>query len=112
MIVDGQLQGGAAQGIGEAICEAVVYGEDGRILTTSLMDYLVPTAGEVPWFHVEHLETPQPDSAWGVKGVGEGGTVGSPGAVANAVTDAVGEELNELPLSPERVLVAASLADG
>jgi aerobic carbon-monoxide dehydrogenase large subunit len=108
MIVDGQVQGGAAQGIGESVYEAIVYGEDGQILTTSLMDYLVPTAGEVPWFRVEHLETPQPDSAWGVKGVGEGGTVGSPGAVANAVTDAVGAELNELPLSPELVRAAAA----
>jgi carbon-monoxide dehydrogenase large subunit len=108
MIIDGQVQGGAAQGIGESVYEEIVYSEDGQILTTSLMDYLVPTAGEVPWFHLEHLETPQPDSAWGVKGVGEGGTVGSPGAVANAVTDAVGAELNELPLSPERVRAAAA----
>jgi aerobic carbon-monoxide dehydrogenase large subunit len=107
MIVDGQVQGGAAQGIGESLYEAVVYGEDGQILTTSLMDYLVPTAGEVPWFCVEHLQTPQPDSAWGVKGVGEGGTVGSPGAIANAVADAVGADLNELPLSPELVRAAA-----
>ncbi len=108
MIVEGQLHGAVAQGIGESLYEAVVYGEDGQILTTSLLDYLAPTAGEVPSFQVEHLETPQPDSAWGVKGVGEGGTVGSPGAIANAVSDAVGVELNELPLTPELVRAAAA----
>lgn len=85
-----------------------MYGEDGQILIMSLLDYLMPTAGEVPPFDVQHLETPQPDSAWGVKGVGESGTIGSPGAVANAVADAVGVELNELPLSPERVRAAAA----
>jgi carbon-monoxide dehydrogenase large subunit len=107
MIIDGQVHGGVAQGIGESLYEAVVYGEDGQILTTSLMDYLAPTAGEVPSLRIAHLETPQPDSAWGVKGVGEGGTVGSPGAIANAVSDAVRVELNELPLSPELVRAAA-----
>jgi carbon-monoxide dehydrogenase large subunit len=108
MIIDGQLHGAVAQGIGESLYEAVVYGEDGQILTTSLMDYLAPTASEVPSFRIAHLETPQPDSAWGVKGVGEGGTVGSPGAIANAVSNAVGVELNELPLSPELVRAAVA----
>src|SRR5207245_9951199 len=94
--------------VAEAVLEALVYDEEGQLQTASLMDYLVPTAAEVPALTVDHLETPSPTSANGVKGVGEGGTVGAPAAVAGAVSDALGVELNELPLRPERIREAAN----
>jgi carbon-monoxide dehydrogenase large subunit len=72
------------------------------------MDYLVPTAAEIPPLEVSHMQIPAPDSLHGVKGVGEGGTLAPPGAVANAVSDALGVEFNELPLTPERVRSALS----
>jgi carbon-monoxide dehydrogenase large subunit len=106
-IVEGQIQGATAQGIAEALYEQIVYDSDCQLQTVSFMDYLLPTAGELPDLEIEHLETPSPTNVWGFKGVGEGGTVGAPGAVANAVCDALGVELNELPLSPELVCAAA-----
>ncbi|HKP18750.1 MAG TPA: xanthine dehydrogenase family protein molybdopterin-binding subunit [Gaiellaceae bacterium] len=109
-VVEGQIHGATAQGIAEALYEQIVYDDEAQMQTASFMDYLVPTAGELPTLEIEHLETPSPTSAGGVKGVGEGGTVGAPGAVANAVCDAVGLELNELPITPERV--RAALAAG
>jgi carbon-monoxide dehydrogenase large subunit len=107
LIVEGQTHGAAAQGIGGALVESLVYGEDGQLLTASLMDYLLPTALDVPELYVTHLEIPAPESPLGVKGVGEGGTLSPSGAIANAVVDALGVELNELPLTPERVRDAA-----
>jgi carbon-monoxide dehydrogenase large subunit len=107
-IVDGQIHGATAQGIAEALYERMSYDEDGQVQTASFMDYLVPTAAEIPPIAVTHLETPSPTSAWGLKGVGEGGTVGAPGAVANAVGNALGVELNELPLAPEVICAAAA----
>jgi aerobic carbon-monoxide dehydrogenase large subunit len=106
-IVDGQAHGAIAQGVGGALHEALVYDADGQLLTASLMDYLVPTAMEMPAVELEHLEIPSPDSANGAKGVGEGGTLGPPAAIANAVSDALGAEMNELPLMPELVRSAA-----
>jgi aerobic carbon-monoxide dehydrogenase large subunit len=88
----------------------MVYDDDGQPLTASLMDYLVPTAAELPPLEVHHLTIPAPGSPNGAKGVGEGGTLGPPGAIANAVSDALGVELNELPLTPERVAAAARSA--
>ena len=102
-IVEGQIQGATAQGIAEALYERIDYDEEGQLRTASFMDYLLPTAAEVPDLRIEHLETPSPDNVWGVKGVGEGGTVGAPAAVANAVSDALGTEFNELPISPESI---------
>jgi carbon-monoxide dehydrogenase large subunit len=110
LIVEGQTHGATAQGIGGTLYEAVSYDADGNLVNASLMDYLVPTAAEVPRFEVRHLETPSPDSPYGVKGAGEGGTLAPPGAIANAVSDALGVELNELPLSPEHVRAAAARA--
>jgi carbon-monoxide dehydrogenase large subunit len=107
MIVEGQIQGATAQGIGEALYEAIAYDGEGQLQNATLMDYLLPTAAEVPAFILGHLELPSPTTAGGVKGVGEGGTVGAPTAVANAVCNALGVELNELPLSPERLREAA-----
>ncbi len=105
MIVDGQVHGGVAQGIGAALYEEVVYNEDGQILTASLVDYVVPAASEVPHMRVVHLETPAP-TLGGFRGMGEGGTIGAPAAIANAISDALsplGIEIHELPVTPERL---------
>ncbi len=111
LVVEGQIHGATAQGIAEALLEQIVYDEEGQLQTASLMDYLVPTASEVPAMMLEHLEIPSPTTTGGVKGVGEGGTVGAPAAVASALSDAVGVQLLELPVSPE-VLREAALARG
>ena len=103
-IVDGQIHGAVAQGIGEALLEAVVHGDDGQLLTATLMDYALPRADDVPAFEVGHLETPSPLTPGGVKGMGEGGTIGAPAAIANAVADAVrglGIRITTLPIRPE-----------
>jgi carbon-monoxide dehydrogenase large subunit len=106
LIVDGQVRGGVAQGIGAALYEEVVYDDQGQITTASLVDYLVPTACEIPPMQVVHLESESPTTLGGFRGMGEGGTIGSPAAVANAVSDALsplGIEINELPVTPERL---------
>jgi carbon-monoxide dehydrogenase large subunit len=117
LIVDGQVHGGVAQGIGAALYEEVVYDDQGQINTASLVDYLVPTACEVPPMHVVHLESESPTTLGGFRGMGEGGTIGSMAAVANAVSDALsplGIEINELPVTPERLfrLIEAVQARG
>jgi aerobic carbon-monoxide dehydrogenase large subunit len=106
-IVDGQAHGAVAQGIGGALHESLVYDAEGQLLTGSLMDYLVPTATDLPPVELHHLEIPSPDSPNGAKGVGEGGTLGPPAAIASAVSHALGVEMNELPLTPEVVRTAA-----
>ena len=106
MIVDGQVQGGVAQGIGGALLEHLVYDENGTLVTTSLMDYLLPTAVEVPAIEVLHLESPSPLVPGGFKGMGEGGAVNAPAAVLGAVNDALaplGIVANHTPLTPEWV---------
>jgi carbon-monoxide dehydrogenase large subunit len=108
LIVEGQTHGATAQGIGGTLYEEIAYDEDGNLVNASLMDYLVLTASEMPELDVRHLETPSPDSPHGVKGAGEGGTLAPPAAIANAVANALGAELNELPLTPERVRAAAA----
>jgi aerobic carbon-monoxide dehydrogenase large subunit len=110
LIVEGQVHGATAQGIAGSLLEEIVYDEDGQLLTASLMDYLVPTASELPTFVVDHLAIPAPNSPIGAKGVGEGGTLGPPGALANAVSDALGCECNALPLRPEALRAAATNA--
>jgi carbon-monoxide dehydrogenase large subunit len=110
LVVAGQVHGATAQGIAEAVYESVVYDGDGQPQNASLMDFLVPTAAELPWFSLDHLESPAPTTVHGVKGVGEGGTIGAAGAVVNAVCDAVGAQLNEIPLRPETVREAARRA--
>lgn len=104
MIVEGQIHGAVAQGIGEALGEQLVYDEAGQLLTGSLMDYALPTAGDLPSFTLGHLETPSPLTPGGHKGMGEGGTIGAPAAIANAVADAVrplGIDVTSLPIAPE-----------
>ena len=106
LIVEGQAIGGVAQGIGAALLEELVYAEDGQLLTASLMDYLVPTATEIPAVQVLHVERPSPTTLGGFKGVGEGGTIGAPAAIANAIADALaplGVEVRELPVTPGRL---------
>lgn len=106
ILVEGQVHGAVAQGIGNALYEDLVYDESGQPLTTTFMDYLLPTALEVPSMEIAHLETPSPISVGGVKGMAEGGTIGGTATVANAVADALahlGIEVTELPLSPEKV---------
>ncbi len=109
MIVDGQVRGAIAQGIGGALYENAPYDEGGQPLATTYLDYLLPTATEVPSIDVGHLESPSPVSIGGIKGMGESGLIASQGAVVSAVLDALApfepwdEEL-ELPLTPDRVL--------
>jgi aerobic carbon-monoxide dehydrogenase large subunit len=106
-IVEGQIHGGVAQGIANALYEEIIYDEAGNILTGSLADYLVPTMAEIPDLEIRHLETITDASITGVKGVGEGGAIGAPGAVLNAVVDALspfGIEVFEMPVTPQRIL--------
>ena len=110
-IVEGQVHGGATQGLGQALYEQIVYDEAGQLLTGSLMDYCLPRAAMVPAFVTAHLETPSPLNPLGVKGMGEGPTVGTPPAIVNAVVDALepfGVRHIEMPLTPERVWRAIS----
>ncbi|MDB5797952.1 MAG: xanthine dehydrogenase family protein molybdopterin-binding subunit [Paucimonas sp.] len=106
LIVTGQAHGGVVQGIGAALLEEVVYDEGGQILTASLVDYVVPSAPEAPDIRVSHVQCGAPATVGGFRGVGEGGTIGAPAAIANAVSDALlplGIEINELPVTPERL---------
>lgn len=106
MIVEGQIHGGVAQGLGGALLEEVVYDADGQPLTTTYMDYLLPTSREVPDMIVEHLEIPSPFIPGGMKGMGEGGAIAPAAAVGNALADAIPEIahlVTETPLSPSRV---------
>jgi aerobic carbon-monoxide dehydrogenase large subunit len=115
LIVDGQVHGGVAQGIGAALFEEVIYDGAGQIHTASLVDYLVPSAAEIPSMQVVHLERVSPTTMGGFRGMGEGGTIGAPAALANALADALsplGIDVNELPMTPERLfrLVEAARA--
>jgi aerobic carbon-monoxide dehydrogenase large subunit len=113
MIVDGQVQGGTAQGIGTCLLEAVPFDANGQPLASTMLDYLIPGASEVPDIRVLHMETPSPHTEFGMKGIGEGGAVGPPAAIVCAVNDAlraVGAEVHDLPLTPERILDAIALA--
>jgi aerobic carbon-monoxide dehydrogenase large subunit len=103
MIVEGQIHGAVAQGIGEALGERLVYDASGQLATGTLMDYALPVAGAVPFFRIGHLETPSPLTPGGYKGMGEGGTIGAPAAIANAVADAMkpcGVTVTALPILP------------
>ncbi len=107
MIVDGQIHGGVAQGIGSALFEEILYDEAGQLLTTTFMDYHIPFAAELPRIEIVHLEFPSPRNPLGVKGLGEGGAIPPPAAVANAVEDALapfGVRITATPLTPSRVL--------
>ncbi len=112
LIVEGQIHGAIAQGIGGALFEHVVYDEAGQLLTGTLMDYALPTARMIPPLETDHIEAPA-GNLIGVRGVGEGGTLGPAAVLANAVADALaplGIETNELPLTPGRLWAATVLA--
>ena len=115
IIVEGQVHGGAAQGIGGALFEDMAYDEAGQLLTGSLMDYAVPRADDLPMIETVHLEFPSPRNPLGVKGLGEGGAISPPAAIANAIEDALapfGVTITETPVTPARVraLLAARRA--
>ncbi len=106
IIVEGQMMGGIAQGIGEALFEHLPYDDDGQPLATSLMDYLIPGAADLPPIEARHIETPSPLTVGGYKGVGEAGAAGAPGALANAINDALaplGVCFTHLPITPEQI---------
>ena len=106
LIVTGQARGAIAQGVGAALLEEVVYDDSGQLLTASLVDYLVPSAPEVPTMELVHLPAIAPNTLGGFRGMGEGGMIGAPAAIANAVSDALsplGIGICELPITPERV---------
>jgi carbon-monoxide dehydrogenase large subunit len=106
MVVEGQVHGGVAHGIGNALLEEVVYDDAGQLLTGTLMDYALPRAGDLPSFEVGHVVTPSPLNPLGVKGAGEGGTLPAPAAIANAIADALrplAVDITEMPLTLERL---------
>ncbi len=103
-IVDGQVAGGVAQGVGAVLLEEIAYSGEGQLLSASFMDYLLPTSGESPEVEISHLVTPSTVHELGTKGIGEGGTIGSTAAVANAIADAVSTTEAVLPFTPARIL--------
>ena len=113
-IVEGQVMGGIVQGIGAALMEEYRYDdEDGTLQTGTLREYLLPSMHEAPEIVIDHLQTPSPFSEYGVKGAGEGGRLVAPTAIASAIDDALkplGVTVNELPMTPERVVAAIAAA--
>jgi carbon-monoxide dehydrogenase large subunit len=114
MIVDGQILGGLAQGIGTALYEEMSYDTEGQPLASTLADYLLPGATEVPLARLDHLETPSPYTEFGQKGIGEGGAIAPPAAIVNAINDALaslGVEMLECPVTPRRLREALRRAE-
>jgi aerobic carbon-monoxide dehydrogenase large subunit len=107
MIVEGQIHGGVAHGVGQALMEGAHYDNDGQLLTASYMDYCMPRADNLPSFKVDSIETPCPSNPLGIKGCGEAGAIASPPAVINAITDALGHEDVAMPATPQVVWRAA-----
>jgi len=101
--VEGQIQGGVAQGIGWALHEAYVYNDDGRMTNSSFLDYRMPTALDLPRIHTELIEVPASDGPYGVRGVGEVPIVPPAGTLANAIYDATGVRMDRLPMNPENI---------
>jgi carbon-monoxide dehydrogenase large subunit len=115
MIVDGQICGGTAQGIGTCLYEAMPFDAQGQPLASTMLDYLLPGATEVPDIRVHHMQTPSPYTEFGIKGLGEGGAVGPPAAIVSAVNDALrplNAEVTDLPVTPERILAAIDSTKG
>ncbi len=113
MIVDGQIHGGVAQGIGNALLEEIIYDERGNILSGTLADFLPPTMSEVPRFELHHIETYSDATITQAKGIGEGGAIGAPAAVVNAICDALspfGVAFYEMPVTPQRIRAALRMA--
>jgi len=115
MIVDGQICGGTAQGIGTCLYEVVPFDAQGQPRASTMLDYILPGATEVPEIRVDHMRSPSPYTEFGMKGLGEGGAVGPPAAIVSAVNDALRPlkiEVHDLPLTPERILAAIDRATG
>ena len=113
MVVDGQIIGGVAQGIGTALYEEMPFDEHGQPLASTLADYMLPGAPEVPSIRIQHIESPSPYTEFGQKGIGEGGAIAPPAAIVNAINDALkdmGVEIAESPISPKRLLAAIAKA--
>jgi carbon-monoxide dehydrogenase large subunit len=106
MIVEGQVHGGIAQGVGQALLEGAVYDASGQLLTASYMDYTMPRADDLPSFQISTSNTPCPSNPLGIKGCGEAGAIGSPPAVINAITDALGHDNLTMPATPGKVWAA------
>ncbi len=116
MIVDGQIYGGAAQGVGTALYEEMLFDAEAQPLASTLSDYLLPGPTEVPSIRIHHMETPSPYTRFGVKGIGEGGAIAPPAAITNAINDALkhlGAELTMSPVTPRRIVEAiAAVQEG
>jgi len=113
LLVEGQIAGGTAQGLGGVLLEDIAYDAEGQLLAGSLADYMVPTAGDMPEMGLVHQNSPSPLNPRGVKGVGEGGAVAPPAAIANAIADALspfGAEFNTTPIKPEQIAAAVRSA--
>jgi carbon-monoxide dehydrogenase large subunit len=113
LIVDGQVQGGVAHGIGNALFEQMVYDDNAQPLTTTFADYLLPMATDVPTVAIEHIETPNPLNPLGVKGAGEGGTIPAPATIVSAIENALspfGVRFSDAPLTPDRIVAALRAA--
>ena len=113
MIVEGQTLGGAAQGIGTALFEEMPFDANGQPQASTLADYMLPAATDMPRITIHHIETPSPHTDYGIKGVGEGGAIPPPAAIFNAVNDALrglGVEFNETPLTPPKLVHALAEA--
>jgi carbon-monoxide dehydrogenase large subunit len=106
MIVEGQVHGGVAHGIGQALLESAVYDKDGQLLTGSLMDYTMPRAHDLPSFNLDFTETKAPSNPLGIKGCGEAGAIAAPAAVINAITNAIGTEDLAMPATANTVWLA------
>ena len=114
MIAEGQIHGGVAQGIANALLEEIVHDDTGNVLTATFADYLLPTAHEMPAIEIHHLETLTEASMTKAKGLGEGGAIGAPAAVLNAINDALaqfGVSIDEFPATPQRIRAALRAAD-
>jgi carbon-monoxide dehydrogenase large subunit len=115
LLIDGQVHGGIAHAIGQVLYERVHYDNDGQLVTSTFVDYALPTAAEIPNIETDRTETPSPVNTLGVKGIGEAGTIGATPAVTAAVLDAlepVGVKWIDMPLSPMRVWEAIQAAGG
>ena len=109
VIVEAQVVGGVAQGLGTALFEEIPYDNNGQPMASTFLDYMIPGCAEVPDIRVLHIETPSPHTRYGIKGLGEGGAISPPAAIINAVNDALrdlGAEINQTPVTPMRVLEA------
>jgi CO/xanthine dehydrogenase Mo-binding subunit len=100
MIVEGQVHGGVAQGVGGALYERMAYDADGQLQNASFMDFLMPYASEVPDVVIDHQQTPSPLNPLGIKGAGEAGVIPGTAALASAIEDAVGRRISAMPISP------------